>query len=372
MKRWIPIVIFLCLTLGGCSGWLDGSYVSVTPHQEQQGNSGDQTSSVSSYSGLKRVLEGLIRYGKESSVISVAHYDQLVVARDTQLAIQKILMEDPLASYAVESIDFELGTSAGEPALAVQITYIHGRTDPAKIQTVSKTEQMQTAIAEALDNCDSGIVLYVENYEEMDVVQWVTDYSLLNPDKVIEQPQVTVNLYPEEGKLNRVVELKFSYQYSRDDLRQMQTQVAAVFSEAGNRVEQITEPEEKYREIFLYLCKKMEEYQQETSITPAYSLLVHGVGDSRAVSTVYAAICRQAGLECATVTGTRSGEPWNWNLVFYEEVYYHVDVLRAFREGEFRMMTEEDMSGYVWDYSAYPADGETASEAEPTAPNVGE
>ena len=40
------------------------------------------------------------------------------------------------------------------------------------------------------------------------------------------------------------------------------------------------------------------DYRIETSITPAYSLLRHGVGDSRAFAVVYAAMCQQAGLEC--------------------------------------------------------------------------
>ena len=96
------------------------------------------------------------------------------------------------------------------------------------------------------------------------------------------------------------------------------------------------------------------DYPIETSITPAYSLLRHGVGDSRAFAMVYAAMCRSAGLECSIITGTHDGEPWTWNMVQDNGRYYHVDLLRSSGEGAFREFTDGEMSGYVWDYSAYP------------------
>ena len=96
------------------------------------------------------------------------------------------------------------------------------------------------------------------------------------------------------------------------------------------------------------------DYQTETSVTPAYSLLQHGVGDSRAFATVYAAMCRKAGLECLVVTGTRSGEPWAWNMIKLGSAYQHVDLLKCSAGGGFRETADREMDGYVWDYSGYP------------------
>ena len=105
------------------------------------------------------------------------------------------------------------------------------------------------------------------------------------------------------------------------------------------------------------------DYKVETSITPAYSLLRHGVGDSRAFATVYAAMCRASGLECIVVTGTRSGEPWTWNIICQDGVYWHVDLLRCNEQGRFHKTEDSGMTGYVWDYSAYPeCIGETVAE----------
>ena len=109
------------------------------------------------------------------------------------------------------------------------------------------------------------------------------------------------------------------------------------------------------------------DYQLETSITPAYSLLRHGVGDSKAFAMIYSAMCREAGLECRVVTGSRDGEPWVWNLICTDGVYYHVDLLRSLSAGRLQRMTEEDMRGYVWGYTAYP-DAGPAYQEEPTQP----
>ena len=104
------------------------------------------------------------------------------------------------------------------------------------------------------------------------------------------------------------------------------------------------------------------DYTLETSITPSYSLLCHGVGDSEAFASAFAAMCRRAGLECRIVSGTRAGEAWFWNLIREGDVYYHVDLLQSKSAGELQKLTQEQMQGYVWDYSAYPAAGSSATD----------
>lgn len=361
MKRLILLFPVLCLLLGGCSSLLDGSYVSVKPHQEQSSQAESQSVAVSSFSGLCRALENMVQNGTKSGIISVANYNQLIVARDMGTAVQKTLTEYPIGAYAVEDIQFELGTNAGKPAIAVDIRYFHDRSDLMKIQNAEQMSAAEDAIAQALNNCDSGLVLYIRNYEDRDFAQWVDDYADLNPEKVMEVPAVTANLYPETGA-SRVVELKFTYQNSRDTLRAMQSQVDSLFSDAEAGVRELTDPREQYEGLYAYLASR--DYQVETSITPAYSLLIHGVGDASAFATVYSAMCRRLGLVCVTVTGTRSGQPWSWNIICLDGVYYHVDLPRSMENDGFRVYTDGEFSGYVWDYAAYPACGIPPEPAE--------
>lgn len=352
MKRFSAMVLILCLLLCGCSTWLDGSYYSIKPHEEKQEDSGSDIIAVSSYSALCRALASMVSNGTTNGVISVKNYNQLVVARDMLYAVEHVKNNDPIGAYAVEDMEFELGTNAGQPAIAVSISYYHDRTELQKIHHLADMAEAEQTIGEALDSCDSGIVLHVTKFQDLDYVQWVEDYSSLHADRVMEMPQVAVNVYPETGTA-RVLELKFTYQNSRDSLRAMQEQVEAILNEVVTKANAEDAEREKFKTVFSAMPTELT--SRDTSITPAYSLLLHGVGDSKAIASVYSSVCNRLGLTCITVTGTYQGQPRSWNILQIDGAYFHADLLRGLGEGDIRLMTDSQMTGYVWDYSAYPA-----------------
>ena len=352
MKRIrLPLALALSLLLTGC-GWLDGSYLSVTPHQQQRQNAQTEVISASNYSELIEALETIIAEGTEMAAINVADYPASALERGVAMATDHVMAYDAVAAYAVKQINCELGASVGQPAVAVTIDYHHGRAEIQQIRKVRDSREAQKIVAEALEGFEPGIVLLVEEYEVRDYTQFVQDYAQENPQTVMETPQVTEAVYGSGG--SRVVELVFTYQNSRDSLRRMQTQVQPVFDSAVLYVSGDDADRQKYAQLYAFLMERFD-YKLETSITPAYSLLRHGVGDSRAFATVYAAMCRDAGLECLVVTGTHAGEPWTWNLVLDDGQYYHVDLLRCSESGGFREFPDAEMGEYVWDYSMYPA-----------------
>ena len=214
-------------------------------------------------------------------------------------------------------------------------------------------EAAKVLIGVALEQYDPGVVILVGEYIPTDVAQIAEDYALRNPSAVMETPQVTAEVYPNTGE-QRVLELKFTYQTSRDELRQMRTQVEPVFDAAALYVSGDDVDMRKYSQLYAFLMERFTDYQVKTSITPAYSLLRHGVGDSKTFAAVYAEMCRRAGMECQIVIGTRDGEPWCWNMVQIDGFYYHVDLLKSWGEGGFRKQTDSQMTDYVWDYSSYP------------------
>ena len=348
------LLIVLCLllvpVLTGCSVF-DGSYVSVTPHELSPDTPGNPVVSVSEFSELYEAMEDMIHDGSTSGVIVVSGYPQSQVEPDAHRAIAQICLNDPVAAYGVGEITFELGKSGGQPAIALTVDYTHDRTELRKLKKVDTMEQGLKIITAALDQCQGRVVYRVKKYTPVDLEQAVYDYATENPNLIMEQPQVTVNLYPQTGE-DRVVELKFRYQTGRDSLRTLQSQVQPVFTSAALYVSGDASALQKYSQLYSFLMERFD-YQLSTSITPAYSLLCHGVGDSRAFATVYSAMCRQAGLSCQTVTGTCQGESRWWNLICVEGVYYHVDLLAD----SFLLRTDAEMTGYVWDYSAYPESG---------------
>ena len=368
MKRFLILVLMMSMMMSGC-GWFQGEYHSVTPHHNTTNDRDGEVVSASNYGELRDALKEIIHNGVETCVINVANYERSTVEYGMKLAADFIQITDPIGAYAVESIRYDLGTSGAVPAIAVEVTYRHGASELRQIQTVHGMESVAEKIGISLERYDSSLVLLVDGYENVDLMQIAEDYAAAHPDSVMEVPLVTKQTYPENGKL-RVLDLKFSYQNSRDDLRQMQRQVSPVFAAAELYVSGNDADIRKYAQLSSFLMERFGEYQIKTSITPAYSLLRHGVGDSEAFAVVYAQMCRRAGLESRTVTGTRDGEPWCWNMVSSNGYYYHVDLLRS-SAGEFRLLTDAQMDHYVWDYSAYPVcTGEPAERPETAVPEA--
>lgn len=373
-QKMLTALLVLSLLLSGCS-WSVSPYVSVTPHKEQQQNSRTDVVTASNYLELLESLKAIIADGVEVSAINVAEYPASTLAHGMERAVQYALLNDPIGAYAVESIVYETGSSSGMPAISVSITYRHNSSEIRRIRRVENMDTLRTAVSVALEGYDPSLVMLVENYEPEDFIQFVKDYAQQNPQTIMETPQVVENIYGTGNE--RMVELIFSYQTSRDDLRRMQKQVSPVFEAAALYVSGDGEEYQKFSQLFGFLMERFD-YKLETSITPAYSLLHHGVGDSRAFATIYAAMCRSAGLECMTVNGTHFGEPWTWNIVREDGYYYHVDLLRSSEYGRYRQFADSSMDSYVWDYSSYPScvgaprfhmEQEAAQQPLPTVPS---
>ncbi len=354
LKKCLAFVLaLLCLALSGCELWMDGSYTSVTPHREQYVGTQLETAEVSSYNQLRRVLSDMVDSGTQSGVIYTSELRESLVKKYMDMAVDYVRSSTPIGAYSLNELTYEIGTNAGRPAVAVEASYDHGRSELLRIKKAASMEEAVGLITEALKKCDASVVLRVAAFEALDFAQLVQDYVSDNPDLCMEQPQVSAAVYPESGD-DRVVALNFAYQTSRESLRNMQEQVKPVFASAELYVSGDAQPRQKYSQLYSFLMERYD-YMLETSITPSYSLLCHGVGDSRAFATVYAAMCRRSGLTCMVVSGTRAGEPRYWNIVSVDDVHYHVDLLQP--GSSIRLRSDSQMSGYVWDYSAYPACG---------------
>lgn len=373
-QKVICLLLALSLLLTGC-GWGGGKkYVSVKPHLEQRQNAQTEAAVAKNSLDLIHILEDMIRSCTENGVIYIAEYPAEHLESGMEVAVGYAVNTYPLGAYAVESIGYEVGTNGGLPAMAVNISYRHSDAEIRQIRDIVTMDEAGALVAEALKDYDPRLVIRAEMYFETDFQQMVRSFAETYPETVMELPQVTVEIYGTGP--DRLVELSFTYQNGRDALRLMNSQVKPFFEAAALYVSGDGAQRQKYAQLYSFLMERFD-YKVETSITPAYSLLHHGVGDSRAFATVYGAMCRRAGLECMVVTGTRSGEPWVWNIILVDGYYQHVDLLRCSEQGRFREVADRDMTGYVWDYSAYPecpviwtpaaqeSDGKQQTEKEP-------
>ena len=349
-KLWI-LLCALCLLLTGCS-WMDGEYHSVTPHAGEGTQHVKDGITVSSYLQLREALYEVVKTGTTEATFFITEMNTDMVEQYMNTAITHILKNTAIGSYAVREVTFELGTQAEYYAVAVKVDYVHGRQEILRIKTATDVKNLKSRVNEALNNCSNMLVVYVDRYEDLDLAQYVQDYVDRNVHICMEQPQVSVMLYPESGE-ERIVELTFTYETSRDTLRSMQENVAPIFSAAKLYVQGSADDLQKYSQLYSFLLERFE-YQYETSITPTYSLLRYGVGDCKAFACVYSNMCQNAGLSCSVVSGTRNGEAWYWNQVKIDGEYYHVDLLVTEETEDFNPKRTEEMTGYVWDYSMYP------------------
>ena len=357
MKRLLAVLLIIgvCVSLCGCDSWMAGSYYSVRPHREAGKQESSGAAEVTNFEQLRQALESMVSDGLQEGVVYANSIETEQLKTYMTIARDHIVSQYPIGAYAVDSIDYELGTNAGRIAVAVRIAYNHTRSEILRIRQAQDMSQARAIVMEALRECEPAVVIQVDGYEEMDVIQLVQDYVDTNPDVCMEMPQVSAAVYPDTGS-QRVLEVTLGYQSSRETLRTMQGYVQTVFQAAKLNVSAEEEETTKFARMYAFLMERSD-YRVETSITPSYSLLRHGVGDSKAFAVVYAAMCREAGLECRVVSGTKDGEPWVWNLICSDGVYYFVDLIRSKSAGKLQRLTEDDMRGYVWDYSAYPTAG---------------
>lgn len=362
MKRKLTLLLAVCLSwmLCGCDFWMDGSYYSIQPHQDDHSQNLLESATASSYDELQAVLIDMIEGGQVSSVVYMPGFQSAQLTSYMRRAITYIKNSHPIGAYAVDDIQYDIGTNSGRPALAVDISYIHNRSEILRIRNAADMTVAGGMIEDALDSCEAGIVIRTAAYDDVDFALLVQDYAEEHPDTCMETPQVTAMVYPQTGS-DRVIELSFTYQTNRDALRNMQAYVEPVFEAAVLNVKGEETQSAKFSLMYAFLMERSD-YQLETSITPAYSLLRHGVGDGKAFATVYAAMCRRAGLDCQVVTGTRGGNPWVWNIICEDGIYYHIDLLNSSNDGKLQKLTEESMQNYVWDYSSYPSSGSEKTE----------
>lgn len=349
-RRLTALALVLAMLLSGC-GWMNGSYVSVTPHQVgiDQGSQ-DNALSVRNYTELRGALLGLIDSGAAEGLFSLAEYPKGDVIRDMDRAVEYAMGSYSVGAYAVDSIDYDFGTGLGASALSVDITYRRSREQIESIRTVRWTSGARKEVESALDECLDTLVLQITGYQEADFNAMIRDYAARNPDRVMEIPGVTVRIFPDRGNI-RVVELSFHYRTDRETLRAMREQVEPVFSSAVLYVTGQASDRTKFSQLHTFLTERFD-YQIESTVTPAYSLLCQGVGDSKAFAQVYAVMCSRIGLEAQIVSGTREGESHWWNLVKIDGAWFHLDLLGSRR---FNTLTDDQMTGYEWDREAYPA-----------------
>ena len=121
MKRARLVSLFLCAALlTGCDAF-DGQYVRVTPHTMQPSKGQTETNQAENYAQLRDILIRMAASGTESGVILVPDYPEEDLPDGLAIARRHVCNFDPIGSYALDEMSYEIGKKNGTPAVPWRI-----------------------------------------------------------------------------------------------------------------------------------------------------------------------------------------------------------------------------------------------------------
>lgn len=350
--RFLALLLLLC-TLTSCA-MAPSSYLSVQPHAGSGGQAEPADAvAVQDYDGLKRAILGFVETGRTEGAIRAANYSGNV-EEDLIQAAYEVSKQDPLGAYAVDYMTHDCTLIVNYYEIRVRITFRRSLREIQAIETIPTQTQLRSRLEEAVDRLEDRVVLRLPSYRDPDIPAMVADYCAANPETVMETPRVTVSVYPDSGSV-RIVEVDLAYTQTPQSLRSMQKAVQESLDAAAEYIRYRRSDRDKVGLLLTYLTERFS-YEAEETATPLYAALCGGVADPRGLTQAWQLICDLAGVECYTVEGLRSGQPYTWNIVSLDGVYRHLDLARSvLDESQSALRTDREMEEYYWNMEEYPA-----------------
>lgn len=365
MRRYFSLLLCFALVFGlaACDSLIRTEHLSVTPHIEVVAPSSQEEVAntppvVSDRTELRGAVLSFIRNWTEQGVILIRNYDG-EIAVDLEETVRYATQEDPIGAYAVDFIDAELTGSEEEGSVEMSIVFRRSAAEYDAIVTVSGNSSAYEKILQALAAFDVSLTLRIRNYQEADFARFIYQYCLDNPGITPAIPTLSAQVYPKEGE-SRILELRFSYPVSKEELRLIQGEVQTIMNSASFYVRSGKDEAESAQLLCRFLTTRFsyspnEDFPQ----MPAYELLCQGKAHSFSFASVFYAQCLSAGLECHLVAGSRAGIDHYWNLLNIDGRYYHIDLMRnlELEQTELVLLTTQELleEGYSWEAGAYPA-----------------
>ena len=375
MKRFFALLVLFALFvgLGACEGLIREDQLSVTPHIEASSKEAPTQEEVppeiTDRTELRGAVLSFIRDWIEQGTILVSSYAGDISA-DLEDTIRYATQEDPIGAYAVDYIDAEFAGDSNHGSISMSIVFRRSAAEIDAIVTVSGNSSAYSKIRQALAAYDVSLTLRIRNYQEADFESYIQNYCLENPSVMPALPLLSAQVYPQEGT-TRILELHFAYPVSKDELRLMQDEVQTIMTSASSYVRSGKNEEDRARLLCRFLTTRFDYTIEETLPSmPSYSLLCQGKAHSLSFASVFYAQCQKADMECYIISGTKNGTPYYWNLLYLNDAYYHVDLMRGIEleETELILLYSEELrqEGYAWDEAAYPAAAELPEPPEET------
>ena len=363
------LALVLVLPLCGCGRYYEGDYTYITKHEEATELVASDTPYyvVHTYLGLNNALKTLISSAAETGTVRAVDYTGSV-ADDVARVCQNITREYPLGAYAVEYISTTVTRILSYDEVKFRITYRRTPEEISGIRIAINLGDMYTMMENAVAAGRSSIAVQISslNVSERTLSASMEGHYRRHPERLISNPRLSIEFYPTEEAVSKIVRINFNYQETRDES-------AARLIILTDRADSITSGfrELPKEEAALRCCLAVSESIHSISgRNTAYDALIDGNAGSEGCAMAFQLLCNSCGLDCQVVEGRTGGTTRFWNIIQLDQQYYHVDcfacVGATIKDGF--LLNDDDLRlRYWWDVDKFPAcrgtlDGEAVAE----------
>lgn len=308
MKKRILAMVLCCLMLcSGCASMLERNYSSSSAHVDYSGTEDSSILRAESYQALVNSLLYFVGEHVGGGIIRLYNYTGNVEA-DLVRACTEVTEEDPLGSFAVRSIDYEVTRILTYYEVKFHIFYQRTAVEVAEIRAVSGQsgirQELQRITHNRLSHSTMRTAYFTGDPALVSHLFWLSFYS--TPAAAPQAPEFTAVFYPEEGT-QRILDLQIRWPLTAEELAQYSRSlaeaaeallVAAPPSDTGYTVQDLAR-----------LVRDTVSYDPSGSPT-ALSALTGDPTNDLGVLLALEHLCQLQGLEISAVSDTSGTQMW--------------------------------------------------------------
>jgi hypothetical protein len=287
----------------------------------------------------------------EQGIIRLYNYTT-DVETDLDSARQEVLLEDPLAAYAVEDVSYTFSRIISYYEVTLTVTYAHTLQEMSALRSATNADAAQLELEQAMSSFASSLTMWItyftgdEDYLRSMAVKAYYD----TPLSAFGLPEIDVALYPDTGT-RRIAQLTFQW---AEDVPVLNLRSARLLSSAQALLASHPAEGGQYTvdDLWAMLDEVCPDMDPEGSGFPSAALSGERANHlSRTLALEL--LCQQAGLEVTLVSGVFDDGDTCWLLVNTDGGWRH---LLSGEDGP-RLLTDLEMNGlgYLWNTDLYPA-----------------
>lgn len=348
----------MLLAASGCGSVFEAEYEYEEPVTGSFGTLSGDATEIRNYSMLKTALTDMISRHEEQGEFRLSNYNGNP-SEDLAAACYEIKSQNPLGSYAVESLSYDTSYVVSYYMANIFVSYQRTAEEIGDVIYAGSQNEFDGLVCDAVDHFQSGAVIriYSSGVDENHIYNLIRQHYYDDPVSMAAEPAIRMESYPNEGA-NRIYSIHFDYAASESQMGRMSRELAAALDAAATEL-----PEEEPPKLALaaaqWLSGLAADYGETVYGDTAYGAVVEHSANSKGVALAFRALCQRLEIPCEVVEGSvgaMGAEPHFWNIIELGGEHYHVDV-SAFADapGTSFLLSDDALWGtYIWETAAYP------------------